>query len=708
MPADRQLLALLTPWRVALARDLATTAPTLTAAALTEAADDVVERGLFLHACEERGVLPAGTLDTLAGGTALAAGLAAPFARLVGAEPVAVPPAHRDAVLRAFLAALAASSSAITPDTLGDLREAFHDRPLGRLEDGAIGELPRSAARKQGGVYHTPPPIVAYLAERALAPLLSEQADAPMLALTVLDPACGGGALLLGACQVLFAWYRARALRDGAHADLARDTDGAWQLTRAARARIVRAHSYGVDRDPRAIATTKLALLLAVYDGPPGTVGDTSPDLAVNLRCGDALFGPDYRPDPDELTAGDHPPVTPLDWAATFPAIMGAGGFDVVLANPPYLSYTGRQAVPLPQARRRYLRARYGDVGWPAAQAYFIALAIRELARRRCAFIVPDQVGHLDRYGALRALLAERTGIEEARYWGEAVFAEAITPALTFITDRDGRGPTTVRTAHGDSATLRLHGAQPWRATPRGTALLDLLERQSESLGALVGDPGVHTGNCAAALIGPLASAPAGAVPLLTGRQIGPYRCAPPQQALRLDYAKSPGEYFAIRPADRYTAATFLIRQTADRPIVGPRRGARYFRNSLLALYPPADGRASEYLVGLLNSALIHYVYKTQVQESSQRAFPQVKIAALRRLPIRRLALADPDDRAQHDAIVAAVRRLLALHERNNVVRLKSLIHDAEQELNTLVFRLYRLDEQARVIVQAGVHYAKP
>ena len=701
MPAARQLLALLTPWRVALARDLATNVPTLTTAALTDAADDAVERGLFLRACEERGALPAGTLGALAGGTALAAGLAALFARLVGAEPAAVPPAHSDAILRAFLAALAATPSAITPDTLGDLREAFHDRPLGRLEIGAIGALPRSAARKQGGVYHTPPRIVAYLVERALAPLLSEQSGAPTLALTVLDPACGGGALLLGACRVLFAWYRARALCDGAHADLARDTGGAWQLTRAARARIVRAHIYGVDRDPRAVATTQLALLLAIYDSPPGTAAGTPPDLAVNLWCGDALFGPDYRPDPDELAADGHPPLKPLDWVATFPAIMGAGGFDVVLANPPYLSYMGRQAVPLPQAQRRYLRARYGDVGWPAAHAYFSVLSVRELARRRCAFVVPDQVGHLDRYGALRALIADHTGIGEARYWGEAVFAEAITPALTFITDRAGHGPTTVRTAHGDSATLRLRGAQPWRATPRMSGLLDALERQSESLGALVGDPGVHTGNCAAALIAPLASAPAGAVPILTGRQVGPYRCAPPQHALRLDHAKSPGEYFAIRPADRYTAATFLIRQTADRPIVGPRRGARYFRNSLLALYPPDDGRASEYLVGLLNSSLMHYVYETQVQESSQRAFPQVKIAALRRLPIRRLALDDPDDRAQHEAIVATVRRLLALHERDTAA-IEGTERILMAELDQLIYRLYGLDERAIATVEAA------
>ena len=700
MPADHQLLALLAPWRIALAHDLATSTPALTDTALTDAIDALIERCLFLHACEACGALPADTLAMLTAGTSPASSLAATFRRLVGEEGRAALHEVSDDVLCAFLDRLTDMTQTITPDTLGDIREAWHDRPLGRRTDGSIGELPRNGARKASGVYHTPAAIVGYLAERAITPLLREEADAPRLSLTILDPACGGGALLLGASRVLFAWYRERALRMKVTADLEQDADGRLQLTRTTRARIVRAHLHGVDRDPRAIATSRLALLLAVYTGPADTEEGCPPDLSTNLRCGDALFGPDYRSESIAGTDTEQSTYQPFSWATEFPTIMAEGGFDVVLANPPYLSYTGRQAVPLPADQRRYLRDRYGDLGWPAAHGYFIALAVRELARRRCAFIVPDQVGHLDRYGPLRALIVGHGGVEEARYWGEAVFAEAITPALTFITDRATRGPTTIGTAHGDSAVIRLHGAQPWRATPRASALLDLLELGGESLGALVGDPGVHTGNCAAALIAPLADAPAGSVPILTGRQIGPYRCTPPQQTLRLDYAKEEGDYFAIRPVERYAAAPFLIRQTADRPIVGPRRGALYFRNSLLALYAPTDGRAPEYLVGLLNSTLMRYVYQAQVQESSQRAFPQVKVAALRRLPIRSLALSDPHDRAQHDAIVLTVRRLLAAYEDETIG--PDAVPALTAQLDRLVYGLYGLNERAITMIEDG------
>ena len=71
-----------------------------------------------------------------------------------------------------------------------------------------------------------------------------------------------------------------------------------------------------------------------------------------------------------------------------------------------------------------------------------------------------------------------------------------------------------------------------------------------------------------------------------------------------LSYTPADREYFTIRPVERYRSAPFLIRQTAAYPIVGPRLGAVYFRNSLLALYPPPAEREMDvrFLVGLLNS----------------------------------------------------------------------------------------------------------
>ena len=100
-----------------------------------------------------------------------------------------------------------------------------------------------------------------------------------------------------------------------------------------------------MDIDRQAVEVTKLSLLLKVLEGEnQETLGRqlalwrerALPDLASNVKCGNSLIGPDYfegqlMPDEEEMRR-----VNPFDWRAEFPEIMAAGGFDVVIGNPPY------------------------------------------------------------------------------------------------------------------------------------------------------------------------------------------------------------------------------------------------------------------------------------------------------------------------------------------------------------------------------------
>ena len=195
--------------------------------------------------------------------------------------------------------------------------------------------------------------------------------------------------------------------------------------------------------------------------------------------------------------------------------------------------------------------------------------------------------------------------------------------------------------------------------------------------------------------------------PILEGRLVSRYRCEPPVKCLRLDYQPEPGEYFTIRNRQKYRDAPFVIRQTAAYPIVGPRKHADYFRNSLLALYPPTDGTDVRYLVGLLNARLIRYVYCQTVRESRQKAFPQVKVRSLRALPIRTIDQADPADRSRHDQIVEWVQRMLDLHLRRVASQspeqtddTQRRIDETDRRIDGLVYELYGLTDDEIAIVE--------
>ena len=256
-------------------------------------------------------------------------------------------------------------------------------------------------ARKTGGVYYTPHHVVRYVVESTLNPLLEGRTPEEVSKIRVLDPACGAGSFLLGAYHHIIAWH----IRCG------------WESPAAKRQQIARDNIFGVDLDPRAAELTRLALGLEIA---AGTRCATLPDLGQNIRCGNSLLPKDF------------------DYAKSFPHVFAEGGFDAVIGNPPYLSYGGRQSVELSGAERDHFAQHYECAGWPTSHSFFMERAVKDLSRRVVSFIVPDQVGHLEGYRSLRALVAREGALAEVKYWGEGVFKEAVTPSLTFLVDKQG------------------------------------------------------------------------------------------------------------------------------------------------------------------------------------------------------------------------------------------------------------------------------
>jgi methylase of polypeptide subunit release factors len=151
------------------------------------------------------------------------------------------------------------------------------------------------AHRKPRGLYYTPQALAAYMAEAALEKILRECESAEQLrAVKVVDPACGCGALLIEAFAAFLAHHRRVA--GGADPDA------------ATRMGILRGNLFGMDIDGRAVAIAKLALLAAALDGVPHDPALVRSDAAPNIRRGDALAAAETE-----------------------------GGFDCVLANPPYV-----------------------------------------------------------------------------------------------------------------------------------------------------------------------------------------------------------------------------------------------------------------------------------------------------------------------------------------------------------------------------------
>ncbi len=153
--------------------------------------------------------------------------------------------------------------------------------PAGTFE---LGSGAKGNDRKTSGSYYTPDSLVECLLDSALDPVLdraeangdtAEQKVAAILALKVIDPACGSGHFLLGAARRMA----------GRVAQL-RSEDAGKDEHQAALRDVISRCIHGVDRNPMAVELAKVALWIeSVSPGQP--LGF----LDANLRCGDALLG---------------------------------------------------------------------------------------------------------------------------------------------------------------------------------------------------------------------------------------------------------------------------------------------------------------------------------------------------------------------------------------------------------------------------------
>lgn len=136
-----------------------------------------------------------------------------------------------------------------------------------------------------------------------------------------------------------------------------------------------------------------------------------------------------------------------------------------------------------------------------------------------------------------------------------------------------------------------------------------------------------------------------------------------------------------------------LWRQTASHLIATIDTEGRWFRNTLQCGWVKPEYQDQldiYYVLGLFNSLFFKYLYQKIVNESAGRAFPQVKITHLRKLPIK-LA-----PKSTQEIVINKVKEIITLKKQDRNLDTRNI----ELQVDELIMDLYGLNDEEKEVVR--------
>lgn len=536
---------------------------------------------------------------------------------------------------------------------LGSLYESLLEYRL-RIAGGNPYLASDKSGRKATGSFYTPEPIVRYIVEHTVGPVLSRHLQSlpaggadmfgKLFDFKVIDPAMGSGHFLVEAANFLTSQILQFLVARKQPTDV-----------RPLKRRVLERCIHGVDSDPLAAELTKMSLWLDA----------SATDLPLefldrNVRVGDSLNGA-------------------LD--------QDAGGFDAILCNPPYSGHKG-------DFDSRQLTKRF-----PVCRRYANpATAFSELATRLCkpggafGLIVPKSIQYVEAWQDARTLLAEHHALDQLLDVSQA-FDDVLLEQSILIGRKSPPQHSYL------AGVMRPTGSPDLRKIPRIATHTLPAAVEPESLGLFdhisrLG-PRLADISCTSQALAYQAKLNCGdrarSIPIHRGRQIRPMRIDPPTDWIdRAHLIKSDGQYTSkvaamLRP--KIVSQNIIAHLTKPRPriwiIAAPDPAGILCLNTVSTTIVRDERFPIAYIAAVLNSTLASWFYNEFVFCRAVRTMHFDNFYA------GKLPIAVPTQRTVQSCRALA-SRCAATESR----------HERQQLIDAIAFRAYRLSESQQAFLR--------
>ena len=534
-----------------------------------------------------------------------------------------------------------------------DIRNQDLENSAKEIEDRNQELGNRVSKRKKDGVFYTPAYITKYIVENTIGKLCdnkktelgindetfaekrrnkNQKAELDqklktyrewLLSLKICDPACGSGAFLNAALQFLKAEH---ALIDELTAKIYGDTLIFQEVENA----ILENNLYGVDINEESVEIAKLSLWL--HTAQKGRKLST---LNNNIKCGNSLID-------DPAIAGEKA----FCWEKEFPEVFGEGGFDVVIGNPPYVPTEFIQKQDKEFYEKNY-KSAFGRINiYPV----FYEKGINILKNNGIlGFITPYTLLKNQYYIEARKYILENTCIKSLiDFTGSKVFADATVDSIVLILEKikDNNNSFEYINEVKDFVLKQFQSKFIFQQQILSNSDLsfsnlgskvnfDKLNLKTLKVSDIINfKQGIITGNNKKYIT----KEPTNITKrVLTGADFNKYTLN-----WHGDYViYNENELHRPRTPDIFEVSEkILLRQTGSYPICMIDKESYYTLDTVHNGRIINDNFDIKYLLVLLNSQLLRFVYENSVNETG-KVFAQVKIIYVDPLPIKNLPLAE-------------------------------------------------------------------
>jgi len=293
----------------------------------------------------------------------------------------------------------------------------------------------KKTKRKKDGVFYTPKFITKYIVDNTVGKLCEEKKAELgfkedeyfegrkattkkkhlktlegyrnyLLSLTICDPACGSGAFLNQALDFL--------IKEHYYLDeLKTKLLGGSMVLSDVTNDILEKNLYGVDINEESVDIARLSLWLR-----SAKAGRALTTLSSNIKCGNSLI------DDKEVASNKA-----FNWEKEFPEVFESGGFDIVIGNPPY-------GANFNDSEKEFFKKQYSEVHkrTPESFNYFIYKIENIIhSNSKWGVIIPTSFLYQYEFEKTRKFLLENSKINKVVNLGDDVFQDVATPTCILI-----------------------------------------------------------------------------------------------------------------------------------------------------------------------------------------------------------------------------------------------------------------------------------